>query len=97
MKTSTAKFAGLIILGTFGGCIAADPLENRRIRNFCKSIPPNTQITNVEKSAEKMIGTNLRKDKDSGLIAVQSKMASYKICLIYEKNGLVTETKFVNN
>jgi hypothetical protein len=91
------QIAGLTFIAIIGGCVAAYPIEDRRIGNFCTSLTPGIAADSAKSQAQSMFGTEVHELQPSGDFMVRSRFTFKTLCLVSVAGQSVKSANFSND
>lgn len=96
MLKRVIKIVGILVVLVIGSCVAAIPIEDRRIGGFCASVTVGSDKEQVLNRARAMFGVQIR-DSDDTYFFVKSIFTFKTLCLVKTENSHVTDASFVND
>lgn len=89
-----SHITGFIVILAIGGCVAAYPIEDRRIGSYCKSLMPGVTASSAMAKADSMIGTKIWQQHGKENFVVKSRFTYKTLCMVSVAGGQVSDASF---
>lgn len=97
MRKKLNQIAGIVFLSVIGGCMAAYPIEDRRIGRFCSAVAAGSDVSAAVEDAESMFGVDIWHRPGSNVVVVKSDFTFKTLCLIQTNQSRVVSALFIND
>lgn len=97
LRRRVKQIAGVLFLSVVGGCMAAHPIEDRRIGRFCDSVAIGSDVADSVARASRMFGIEIRQKPKSDVVVVKSVFTYKTLCFIETSDSRVVSALFSND
>jgi hypothetical protein len=94
MRLGTNQILAAVALSIIGGCVAAYPIEDRRIGSYCASISAGSDVSDAVTSARSMFGVGVAQSAELNLVMVKSRFTFKTLCIIETSQSKVVRASF---